>query len=145
MTPQRITANGVDLCTESFGSPADPALLLIMGATASMIAWPDAFCEKLAAGGRFVIRYDSRDTGRSTVYPPGTPPYTLEDLADDAIGVLDAYGIDRAHVAGMSLGGMIAGPVGAGSALRDSIRIATRRFRPLPSSVALSATGRWSA
>jgi pimeloyl-ACP methyl ester carboxylesterase len=73
-----------------------------------MMWWPDGLCLSLAEGGRYVIRYDNRDTGRSPTYPPGQPGYSLDDLADDAIGVLDAYGTNRAHVAGMSLGGMLA-------------------------------------
>jgi pimeloyl-ACP methyl ester carboxylesterase len=108
MGEKMIQANGVDLCTESFGNPADPALLLIMGATASMLWWDEGFCRRLADRGRHVIRYDNRDTGRSVTYEPGSPPYTLDDMVDDAAGVLDAYGIDRAHLLGMSLGGMIA-------------------------------------
>ncbi|MBZ9958639.1 alpha/beta fold hydrolase [Mesorhizobium sp. BR1-1-14] len=95
------------IISEAFGDPADPALLLIMGAMASMLWWPEAFCRKLAAAGLFVIRYDNRDTGRSTKYPPGEPPYTFDDMADDAIGVLDSHGLDKAHIAGMSMGGMI--------------------------------------
>ena len=73
-----------------------------------MLWWPDAFCRRLAAGGRHVIRYDNRDTGRSITYPPGQPGYSLDDLADDATGILNAYGVNRAHLVGMSLGGMIA-------------------------------------
>lgn len=98
---------GVEIATESFGDAADPALLLIMGAKASMLWWPDAFCRHLADAGRFVLRYDHRDTGRSTSQEPGTANYTLDHLADDAIAVLDAHGVDRAHVVGMSLGGVI--------------------------------------
>src|SRR5688572_14110860 len=102
-----VSANGVELCTEAFGDPADPALLLVMGATASMLRWEDDLCHGLADGGRFVIRYDNRDTGRSTTNAPGQVPYTVEDLADDAVGVLDAYGIAAAHIVGASMGGMI--------------------------------------
>jgi pimeloyl-ACP methyl ester carboxylesterase len=116
-----VRANGVEICTEDFGSPSDPALLLIMGATASMVWWPDDFCHLLAAGGRHVIRYDNRDTGRSITYPPGRPDYSMEDLAADARGVLDAWRIGRAHIAGMSLGGMIAQLL----ALRDPERVAS--------------------
>lgn len=108
MAEKMIHANGVDLCTESFGDPADPAILLIMGAMASMLWWDEEFCRKLAGHGRYVIRYDHRDTGRSTTYEPGAPVYSAEDLADDAVGVLDAYGITQAHLVGMSLGGMLA-------------------------------------
>ncbi len=103
-----VNVNGADLCTETFGARSDPTVLLIMGATASMVWWPDGLCLSLAEGGRHVIRYDNRDTGRSTTYPPGQPGYSLDDLADDAVAILDEYGIDRAHVVGMSLGGMIA-------------------------------------
>lgn len=99
-----VEANGVELCVDSFGDPADPAILLIMGSSASMDWWEPEFCERLAAGSRFVVRYDLRDTGRSVSYEPGSPPYSLRDLADDAIGILDALGIARAHVAGMSMG-----------------------------------------
>jgi len=103
-----LHANGVDLCAETFGDRDDPALLLIMGSSASMDWWEDEFCARLAAGGRFVVRYDHRDTGESVAYEPGRPPYTGADLASDALGVLDALGIHRAHVAGMSMGGAIA-------------------------------------
>jgi pimeloyl-ACP methyl ester carboxylesterase len=103
-----VQANGVQLCVESFGDADDPVLLLIMGAAASMLSWEDEFCERLAAGSRFVIRYDHRDTGRSVSYEAGAPPYTLWDLAADAVGVLDAFGLARAHLVGMSMGGAIA-------------------------------------
>jgi pimeloyl-ACP methyl ester carboxylesterase len=105
---QIVKANGVDLCVETFGDPADPAVLLIMGAAASMDWWEDEFCERLAAGGRFVIRYDHRDTGRSVTYEPGAPGYTGWDLVDDAVGVLVALDVPRAHVVGMSMGGALA-------------------------------------
>lgn len=108
MSERMISVNGVDLCTESFGNPADPPILLMMGATASMLWWDDKLCRKLAEGGRFVIRYDNRDTGRSVTYEPGSIRYTLEDMEEDAVGVLDSYGIERAHLAGASLGAMIA-------------------------------------
>jgi pimeloyl-ACP methyl ester carboxylesterase len=102
-----VRANGVDLRTQAFGDPSDPALLLISGATSSMKRWPDEFCVRLAGAGRFVIRYDNRDTGRSSVFPVGAPGYSIRDMADDAVGVLDAYGVERAHIAGWSMGGMI--------------------------------------
>jgi len=79
----------VTLCTESFGNSARPAILLIMGATASMLWWDKNFCEKLADKGFFVIRYDHRDTGKSTTYELGAPSYDLMDLADDMIKILD--------------------------------------------------------
>jgi pimeloyl-ACP methyl ester carboxylesterase len=103
-----IDANGVELCAESFGEPADPPILLIMGIGASMLWWDEEFCRMIAAGGRFVIRYDHRDTGRSVTYEPGRPGYTGADLVADAAGVLDAYGIPAAHVVGVSAGGAFA-------------------------------------
>jgi pimeloyl-ACP methyl ester carboxylesterase len=103
-----IEANGVELCTEPFGDPGDPPLLLIMGTGASMLWWEEDFCRMLANGGRFVIRYDHRDTGRSATYPSGSPGYTGADLTADAAGVLDAYGIPAAHLVGVSAGGGIA-------------------------------------
>jgi pimeloyl-ACP methyl ester carboxylesterase len=103
-----VQANGVDLCVETFGDPTDPAILLIMGSSASMDWWEDEFCERLAAGSRFVIRYDHRDTGRSISYDPGAPLYTLRDLVADAVGLLDTFGPASAHLVGMSMGGAIA-------------------------------------
>ena len=100
-----IEADGAELCTESFGRPADPPILLIMGIGGSMLWWEDGFCRLLAEGRRFVIRYDHRDTGRSDTYEPGQPEYTGADLIADAIGVLDAYGIAAAHVVAVSAGG----------------------------------------
>jgi pimeloyl-ACP methyl ester carboxylesterase len=107
MSTQTIRTDGVELVTEGFGDPAHPAVLLIMGGMASMLWWPQGFCERLAGQGRHVIRYDQRDTGRSTQYPPGEAPYTLDDFVDDTIRILDGYGIRTAHVVGMSLGGMV--------------------------------------
>jgi pimeloyl-ACP methyl ester carboxylesterase len=99
--------NGVELCVETFGTPSDPAVLLIDGAAASMLWWETELCERIAAGDRFVIRYDNRDTGRSTSFPPGRPGYSLTDLAEDALGILDALGIERAHVVCRSMAGGI--------------------------------------
>jgi pimeloyl-ACP methyl ester carboxylesterase len=98
----------VEICSQTFGRRDDPPVLLIMGVMASMLWWPDEFCERLAGAGRFVIRYDNRDTGRSTGYDPGTATYTIDDLAGDAVAVLDEHGVERAHVVGMSMGGVIA-------------------------------------
>ncbi|MYS80641.1 alpha/beta fold hydrolase [Embleya scabrispora] len=103
-----LEINGVELCAQTFGDPAAPDLLLIGGAEASMDWWDEEFCERLAAGGRHVIRYDTRDTGRSTTFPPGKPPYASDALLHDAIGLLDEFGIAAAHVVGMSMGGGIA-------------------------------------
>lgn len=108
MKPALIQSRDVSLATESTGDPANPPILLIMGAMASGVWWPDELCRELAARGRFVIRYDHRDTGASTSYAPGEAPYDVEDLADDAMHVLDGYGISEAHLVGMSLGGYIA-------------------------------------
>jgi pimeloyl-ACP methyl ester carboxylesterase len=103
-----IPSGGVDLCVETFGEPCDPAVLLIAGGASAMDWWPDEFCRRLAAGGRHVIRYDHRDTGRSTSFPAGAPRYSLTDLADDALGLLDALSIERAHLVGFSMGGRLA-------------------------------------
>jgi pimeloyl-ACP methyl ester carboxylesterase len=103
-----MQVNGVDLCVETFGSPTDPAILLIMGAGASMDWWQDDFCARLAAGPRYVIRYDHRDTGGSTSYPPGEPGYTGDDLVADAAALIAVVGVGRAHVVGQSAGGALA-------------------------------------
>jgi hypothetical protein len=100
-----IEANGVELRTEPFGDPDDPPVLLVMGIAASMLWWEEGFCRLLAEGGRFVIRYDHRDTGRSVTYEPGRPPYTGSNLVADAAGVLDGYELVAAHVVGVSAGG----------------------------------------
>jgi pimeloyl-ACP methyl ester carboxylesterase len=116
------TVGDVRLCHETFGSPDDPAVLLVMGLGAQMLGWHEDLCESLAAGGRFVIRFDNRDSGRSThfdAHPAPTPArlltrrlrplaYTLDDMAADAAGLLDELGIARADVIGASMGGMIA-------------------------------------
>src|SRR5919107_2658401 len=102
-----IRANGVDLCVQTFGDRVDPPILLIMGGASSMDWWEEGFCERLMAGSRFVIRYDHRDTGRSVSYEPGAAPYSLRDLAEDAVGLLDAFGLESAHLVGMSMGGWV--------------------------------------
>jgi pimeloyl-ACP methyl ester carboxylesterase len=123
----RASSNGIEIEYETFGDPADPALLLVMGFTAQLISWDEAFCRMLADRGRYVIRFDNRDCGLSThldgvsvdvgaimaalasrdydAVPP--VPYTLSTFADDAFGLLDHLGIERAHIAGASMGGMI--------------------------------------
>jgi len=103
-----IRVNGVDLCVGAFGDPADPAIVLIHGAANSMLFWRSEFCTRLADGGRFVLRYDLRDAGRSVTYEPGAPQYNLRDLADDVTGLLNAFGITSGHLVGLSLGGVIA-------------------------------------
>ncbi len=107
MNTKTIRADQVEIVTQSFGDPTDPTVLLVMGAMASMLWWPEEFCRMLASGGRHVIRYDNRDTGLSTKYAPGEPPYSFDDMADDAIRVLDGYQVDAAHVVAMSLGGVV--------------------------------------
>jgi pimeloyl-ACP methyl ester carboxylesterase len=108
MTERMVEANGVELCTEPFGDPADPPILLIMGTGASMLWWEEGFCRRLADGGRFVIRYDHRDTGRSVTYEPGRPGYGGDDLVADVVGVLDAYELPAAHLVRVSAGGAFA-------------------------------------
>jgi pimeloyl-ACP methyl ester carboxylesterase len=121
MNEQFADLGAVKLCYETFGDPADPPILLIMGLGTQMVAWHDDFCRQLAGHGFFVIRYDNRDCGKSTSMQGRpvtllelvskrvkTPPYTLAAMADDAIGLLDHLGIARAHVVGASMGGMIA-------------------------------------
>lgn len=107
MNSKPTSVNGGSLYTESFGERGDPVILLIMGAMASGAWWPDEFCAGLAARSRFVVRYDHRDTGGSVSYEPGAATYSVEDLADDAARVLDGYGIECAHLMGMSLGGYL--------------------------------------
>ncbi|MFD9700254.1 alpha/beta fold hydrolase [Lentzea sp. NPDC059081] len=103
-----MRVNGVELCVQTFGDSSDPAVLLIHGACASMLWWEEELCVAIAARGRFVIRYDNRDTGLSTSYPPGEPGYSLADMVLDAVGILDALGVSRAHVVGRSMSGAIA-------------------------------------
>ncbi|WP_327003948.1 alpha/beta fold hydrolase [Dactylosporangium sp. NBC_01737] len=102
-----LETGGARLCVETFGDPADPTILLVHGAAASMLWWDEELCELLAAGGRHVVRYDNRDTGRSTAYPPGRPGYTMRDMALDAIGILEGLGVGAAHLVGRSMAGGI--------------------------------------
>jgi pimeloyl-ACP methyl ester carboxylesterase len=119
-------ANGLDITYETFGRDTDPPLVLIMGLAAQMIFWDEAFCEQLARRGFLVVRFDNRDVGQSTkVDHLGKPnvlelmqalqqrrappaPYGLADMADDTLGLMDALGLESAHVCGASMGGMIA-------------------------------------
>jgi len=116
----RVKAGIVELEYEQFGDPHDPALILVMGLGAQLIDWPEEFCRRLADRGFRVIRYDNRDAGLSTALDDlpvpelgsvvaglAAPPYTLSDLAGDTVGLLDELGIQRAHVVGASMGGMI--------------------------------------
>ncbi len=127
----QVRANNIDIEYEEFGASSDPVILLIMGLGMQLIAWPEPFCRDLAERGYRVIRYDNRDTGfstkfdgrkvpgilsmiiRSALHLPIRVPYRLKDMADDAIGLLDALGIETAHVIGASMGGMIAQNVAA--------------------------------
>jgi pimeloyl-ACP methyl ester carboxylesterase len=124
--PQIARANGIDLCYEIFGEAGAEPILLIMGLGAQMIHWDDDFCRQLAARGFRVIRFDNRDIGKSSKLSGGkrlTPlellklrflkipvaaPYRLRDMAEDTIGLMDALGINTAHLVGASMGGMIA-------------------------------------
>lgn len=103
---ETVTANGVALGVESFGDHDAPLVLLAGGTT--MLSWPDALCEQLAAGGRRVVRYDLRDSGRSTTADPNAPAYSLRDLAADAAALADALSGRPAHLAGIGVGGMVA-------------------------------------
>lgn len=127
----KTKANGIEIEYETFGKKSDPALLLIMGLGAQLTLWPESLCEGLASQGFFVVRYDNRDVGLSTDFDQwGVPdlmgsfaklmkgqkvdaPYQLSDMAADAIGLLDALDIDRAHMVGASMGGMIAQVIAA--------------------------------
>ncbi|MCC8243173.1 alpha/beta fold hydrolase [Saccharothrix luteola] len=101
-----LRANGVELGVEFFGRDGDPLVLLAGGTT--MLSWPDALCERLAAGGRRVVRYDLRDCGGSTTVDPEAPGYALRDLAADAAALVGALGATTAHLGGFGVGGMVA-------------------------------------
>ncbi len=124
---QTAQANGIEIVYDTFGSPNDPPMILIMGLAVQMIAWDEEFCAQLAAKGYWVIRFDNRDIGLSTKFEHlgipdkmeiarafigkerfEDPPYLLKDMAEDTIGFMDALKIDSAHVVGLSMGGMIA-------------------------------------
>jgi pimeloyl-ACP methyl ester carboxylesterase len=102
-----VPIGDIELWTEEFGDPGDPPLLLVMGSMSQGVLWPDEFVGRLAAGGRRVIRYDHRDTGRSTCRDFASHPYTWADVKADALGVLDAYGVEEAHIVGHSAGGLL--------------------------------------
>ncbi|MFF9779608.1 alpha/beta fold hydrolase [Streptomyces sp. NPDC013978] len=103
-----VPVDGIELWAEEFGGPEQPVVLLVMGAQAQGVQWNDGIVRRLVEGGRRVIRYDHRDTGRSSVVDFAVRPYTVADLASDALAVLDAFGVRRAHLVGASLGGIIA-------------------------------------
>ena len=122
----KARANGIQIEYDTFGKHGDQPLLLITGLALQLIHWDEAICEQLARRGHYVIRFDNRDAGLSTKFAEGgtpdigqiieaqmkgekiRPPYTIEDMADDAVGLLDALEIEKAHICGMSMGGMIA-------------------------------------
>ena len=106
MSEGKVEANGVEIWYETFGRPADPTILLIRGAGEQGTAWRREFCERLVRAGRHVVRFDNRDVGLSRWFADDEP-YTLDDMADDTVGLLDALEIDRAHLVGISMGGMI--------------------------------------
>jgi len=103
----RASANGIEIEYETLGDRGGRPLLLIIGLADQMIHWDDSVCEDLAARGHYVIRFDNRDSGLSTKMDGLSIPYSLDDMADDAIGLLDALGLDKAHLCGASMGGMI--------------------------------------
>jgi len=119
---QTVKVDDTEIVYDTFGNPSAPPILLIMGLGAQMIRWDEAFCQFLAAQGRWVIRFDNRDVGLSTKFDEaGVPdvmaliqgeavnvPYKLKDMAGDAVGLLDALGVKEADVVGVSMGGMIA-------------------------------------
>jgi pimeloyl-ACP methyl ester carboxylesterase len=102
-----VAVKDAELATESWGTGESGTILLAMGATASMVWWPDELLQALAEGGYRVIRFDHRDTGQSTTNPPGAVGYDVFDLSDDLMAILDAYGARSAHLGGMSLGGYV--------------------------------------
>lgn len=106
-TEHRIPLDDVELVAESFGNPDRVPVVLVMGATASMLWWPERLCNLIAVDGYWVIRYDHRDTGASTTNEPGDVDYGAEDLMADLVGVMDGLGIGAAHLVGMSLGGLV--------------------------------------
>ncbi|MFL9653795.1 alpha/beta fold hydrolase [Streptomyces sp. PB17] len=101
-----VSVHEIALGIESFGADDAPLVLLVGGTT--MLSWPDALCERLAAGGRRVVRYDLRDSGASTTADPQAPTYTLRDLAADAAALPGVLGAGPAHLAGIGVGGMVA-------------------------------------
>jgi pimeloyl-ACP methyl ester carboxylesterase len=107
MAERMLVVDGIELCVDDFGDPGDPAIVLVGGAESSFDWWEPALCERLAAGGRHVVRYDLRDTGRSTHWPPGEPGYTGGDLDADLRAIIMRLGLAPAHLVGISMGGML--------------------------------------
>jgi pimeloyl-ACP methyl ester carboxylesterase len=116
-----VQAGNLEIAYETFGDRSDPAVLLVMGLGTQMLAWPDEFCEGLAAAGRYVVRFDNRDCGLSTHFdalPAPLPgkvllgraraPYSIDDMAGDTLALMDALGLDRVDLVGASMGGFIA-------------------------------------
>ncbi len=159
-----IKANGIEIFHDEFGKTTDPALLLIMGLGTQMVAWPESFCRDIAARGFRVIRFDNRDIGLSQKMTgarrynlqwafakawlglPVASPYTLEDMAADAVGLLDALGVRRAHIVGASMGGMIAQIVAARYpdrclSLTSIMSTSGDRKLPMPKRSAFAALG----
>jgi pimeloyl-ACP methyl ester carboxylesterase len=121
MAERTARANGIDIVYDTIGDPSDRPLLLVMGLGMQLIHWDEDLCRQFAERGFYVIRFDNRDAGRSTQIDAPVPnllrgvaglrmeaPYLLEDMADDALGLLDAIDVEAAHVVGVSMGGMIA-------------------------------------
>lgn len=138
-TAQQVSANGLQITYDSFGDPSDPVLILIMGLGTQMIHWSDQFCQLLASNKLRVIRFDNRDIGKSTwltdyrvpsmwdfignslFKKKVNAPYLLDDMADDTLALMDALNIDKAHLVGASMGGMIAQCI----ALKSPIRVSS--------------------
>ncbi|XVQ84221.1 alpha/beta fold hydrolase [Microbispora siamensis] len=122
----RATANGIEICYEVFGEPGGRPVVLIMGLGAQMISWPEELIGLLVESGHRVVRFDNRDAGLSTHFTPAddsapAPSYTLDDMADDTVGLMDVLGWESAHVVGASMGGMIAQAL----AIRHPARVRT--------------------
>src|SRR4051795_5648109 len=148
MPEETARVGDVELCYETFGDRANPTVLLVMGLATQMLGWREDFCAELAARGFPVVRSDTRDVGRSTRLSQHRPPtaaqivrrdaraaaYTLADMADDGVGRLDFLGVERAHVVGASMGGMIAQTI----AIRHPDRVLSLV------SIMSNTGGRWS-
>jgi len=107
MMTRKVQSGDASLHVEALGDPENPCVILVMGAQASLRWWPGKFCEALVNRNYHVLRFDNRDTGLSTHYPVGAPGYRLDDMADDVIAILDSFGVARAQLVGVSMGGII--------------------------------------